>query len=426
MPQNRVEGGRSTFTVKNEREFDVTVVGVFSMEGAINRGIRRFDSEAAKRLLSDARGKLPGSTAQQPMGDPDANLIRSPVAVKRGASVKLDVQFPGCADNWDALIALTRPGSDVPVLRPVETQFYRDPSAPVGSRHVMGTLTLQAKPQAPQARPIVSSARGKGMTRVTETSLRRIVRQMLMESGPWDPLSGVTRIDPVPSGAWDPASGVTRIDPTPSASWDGVTRIDPMTKVGAGAAAGEGTAVAAGVSASAAAAVLGAALLGLAVGTVINQELEKRGVNDAVIKWILAQRFSKAGINFEVSLHSMLRGNISAERTRMGDDRPASFEVTGVYGLLVDPDTNAVINSKSFYSLKSGETPFNATAKIRMPKHPDGVFVPAQVIGKINYESGASVNAVSGAGMMTMPGSNTIRAVLTDSKRLGVKAVREV
>ncbi len=179
MPQNRVAGGRSTFTVKNERDFDVTVVGVFSAEGAINRGIRRFDSEAAKRLLSDARGKLPGTTAGQPMGDPDANLIRSPVAVKRGASVKLDVQFPGCAENWDALIALTRPGSDVPVLRLVETQFYRDPSAPTGSHHVMGTLALQAKPQAPQARPIVSSARGKSMSTMSESVIRRIVRQIL-------------------------------------------------------------------------------------------------------------------------------------------------------------------------------------------------------------------------------------------------------
>jgi hypothetical protein len=179
MPQNRVAGGRSTFTVKNERDFDVTVVGVFSAESAINRGIRRFDSEAAKRLLSDARGKMPGTTAGQPMGDPDANLIRSPVAVKRGASVKLDVQFPGCAENWDALIALTRPGSDVPVLRLVETQFYRDPSAPTGSHHVMGTLALQAKPQAPQARPIVSSARGKSMSTMSESVIRRIVRQIL-------------------------------------------------------------------------------------------------------------------------------------------------------------------------------------------------------------------------------------------------------
>jgi len=256
------------------------------------------------------------------------------------------------------------------------------------------------------------------MSRITEVSLRQMIRTILQEeAGAWNPLSGVTRVDGI--RALDP--GATRIDPMPSTRFDpGATRIDPMPAAGAG---GAGLAA----IASGTAAVLGAALLGLAVGTVINVELEKAGVNDAVIKWILAQRASSKGLTFEVNLHSMLQGNITSDRQRAGAIRPVSFEVTGVYGILVDPDTNAIINNKSFFSFSSSPSPFNSTARVRMPKNPAGVFVPAQVIGKVKFENGSIVNAVSGVGMMmSAPGSDKIRATLTDSKRAGVAVSRSV
>lgn len=267
------------------------------------------------------------------------------------------------------------------------------------------------------------------MSRIAESSLRQMVRRMLLqeEAGAWDPLNGVTRVDG--PRAWDP--GATKIDPMPSARFDpGATRIDPMPTAGVGAGgAAAAEAAAGGITVASAAAVLGAALLGLAVGTAINSELESAGINDAVIKWILSQRGSGKGLTFEVSLHSMLQGNISSDRQRAPGSgiRPVSFEVTGVYGIVVDPETNVVINNKSFANLAGSPTPFNGTSRVRMPKNPAGVFVPAQVIGKVNYENGARVNAVSGAGMLTsVPGTSTIRAQLTDSKRAGVAVSRSV
>lgn len=182
--QSVADGGRSTFTVQNNRDFPATAIGVFSAEAARRLGITRFDTAAAKRLLA-TKGM---------------NVLRTPVTVKQGGKATLDVQFPGCYEDWDAFVALTRPGyEDTPVLKYVQTEFYRDPSAPIGSHHVKGDVVLNppknppsAVSSAPQRSPTKSNnaatavnIAGQGrkeMSRITETSLRRIVRELLAEA----------------------------------------------------------------------------------------------------------------------------------------------------------------------------------------------------------------------------------------------------
>jgi len=161
-------GGRSTFTVQNNRDFPVKAIGVFSAEAARGMGITRFDTAAAKRLLA-AKGM---------------NVLRSPVTVKQGGKSTLDVQFPGCSEDWDAFVAMTRPGSeDMPVLKYVQTELYDDPSAPVGSHHVRGAVVLNPpKPSTPkQVAPVAQTpkaAKPQAAT-VAEGVIRRIVRAML-------------------------------------------------------------------------------------------------------------------------------------------------------------------------------------------------------------------------------------------------------
>lgn len=166
--QSVADGGRSTFTVQNNRDFPATAIGVFSAEAARRLGITRFDTAAAKRLLA-TKGM---------------NVLRTPVTVKQGGKATLDVQFPGCYEDWDAFVALTRPGyEDTPVLKYVQTEFYRDPSAPIGSHHVKGDVVLNPPKQGyavakatqpPKAAPAPAST-------VSEGEIRRIVRDMLLK-----------------------------------------------------------------------------------------------------------------------------------------------------------------------------------------------------------------------------------------------------
>lgn len=162
------DGGRSTFTVQNNRDFAVTAIGVFSGEAARDMGIKRFDTAAAKRLLA-TKGM---------------NVLRTPVVIKPGQKATLDVQFPGCREDWDAFVAMTRPGyEDTPVLKYVQTEFYTDHSAPVGSHHVRGAVVL-SPPKAGAPVPPRSPAKPKQKvpvrsSNVAESAVRRIVRMLL-------------------------------------------------------------------------------------------------------------------------------------------------------------------------------------------------------------------------------------------------------
>lgn len=214
----------------------------------------------------------------------------------------------------------------------------------------------------------------------------------------------------------------------------GGDKIADLEKLGAevGEIGGGSTEALAGGEAAAAAggaaAVLGAALLGLAVGTLINKGLNKAGVNDAVINWILAQRVSKVGYDFEVRVdQSVLAGNLDKATGKLtaagaaGSLRPMSFTITGVQGTLIDPNTMKVINNKSFHGFTgAGQIPVNGVAKVRMPKKPEGIFVPAQLIGQVTYEGGAVVNLISREGsLITVPGTSMIKGTLISNKKLG-------
>ncbi len=165
MPsEQKAPGGRSTFTVQNNRDFAVTAIGVFSGEAARDMGIRRFDTEAAKRLLA-TKGM---------------NVLRTPVVIKPGQKATLDVEFPGCREDWTAFIALVKVGApDIPMLRYVPTEFYDDPSAPIVSNHVRGSVVLNPRKQgAPTTQPTNSAAKPLKPT-VTESAIRRVVSEML-------------------------------------------------------------------------------------------------------------------------------------------------------------------------------------------------------------------------------------------------------
>ena len=167
------------------------------------------------------------------------------------------------------------------------------------------------------------------------------------------------------------------------------------------------------------AAVLGAALFGIGVGTLINKGLDKSGVNDAVTDWILAQRTSKAGIDFEVTLNNAMSGNLKDANGR--DIRPISFTVTGVQGILIDRNTNRVIDNNNSYGFPAvAPAPFKGTIKVRMPNKPEGIFVPARLVGQVTFENGKNISVVSGNGMMTsVPGTSTVKASLTNNASLG-------
>ena len=240
--------------------------------------------------------------------------------------------------------------------------------------------------------------------RITETQLRRIIREELkhadlrnliseIDMNPnvqWDP--GATRYGPAPQGWSDP--GATKIDFRPG----GETRIDIRPAAGATAGA---TALQAG------AAVIGAALIGVAVGTAINYELEQRGVNSAVIDWILDQQDNTIGYTFEVDLHRDAAETGSRSRA-------VSFTVTGVEGML---------NKSSFYGFRdTRSTPINEVSKLTMPKKPEGVFIPTEVIGKINYEDGTSNNVIAVANTVrVVPGTSIVRATLGSSTKVGFR-----
>ena len=161
--QKAAPGGRSTFTVQNNRDFAVTAIGVFSGEAARDMGIKRFDTAAAKRLLA-TKGM---------------NVLRTPVVIKPGQKATLDVQFPGCREDWAAFIALVKVGApDIPVLRYVPTEFYDDPSAPIASNHVKGSVVLNPRKRgAHVAQP--PKAAQPPTTTVAEGAIRRVVSEML-------------------------------------------------------------------------------------------------------------------------------------------------------------------------------------------------------------------------------------------------------
>lgn len=196
-----------------------------------------------------------------------------------------------------------------------------------------------------------------------------------------------------------------------------------------GGVVGKLAAVGTATGAATGAAVLGAALAGFGAGTIINKGLNKAGVNDAVINWILAQRVSKVGLDFEVKLDpTVLAGNLDKATGKLtaagaaGSLRPMSFTLTGVKGILIDPNTNAVINNNSFHGFgnASAQVPVNGTVKLRMPKKPEGIFVPVQLIGQVVYEGGAVVNLVSKEGtIVTQPGTSVVRGTLISNKKLG-------
>jgi len=198
---------------------------------------------------------------------------------------------------------------------------------------------------------------------------------------------------------------------------------------GAQFAALDAGAAAAAAPAAATAAVLSAALLGIGIGTVINKGLNKFGINDAVVDWALAQRVSKEGIDFEARLDpAVLAGNLDKATGKLtaagtaGSLRPMSFALTGVNGILINPDTNAVDKNNVFHGFGNASTqlPVNGVAKLRMPKKPEGVFVPAQLIGQVVYEGGVVVNLVSKEGtLVTQPGTSIVKGTLISSKKLG-------
>ena len=158
------DGGRSTFTVQNNRDFAVTAIGVFSGEAARDMGIKRFDTAAAKRLLA-TKGM---------------NVLRTPVVIKPGQKATLDVEFPGCREDWAAFIALVKVGApDIPVLRYVPTEFYDDPSAPIVSNHVKGSVVLNPRKRGASTSQPAKSAVSPPATAVTEGAIRRIVRDLL-------------------------------------------------------------------------------------------------------------------------------------------------------------------------------------------------------------------------------------------------------
>ena len=271
--------------------------------------------------------------------------------------------------------------------------------------------------------------------RMTGAQLRRIIREELtrenlrnliseIDMNPhvqWDP--GATRYGPAPEGWSDP--GATKFDYRPG----GTTRIDirPIAGGGAGAAAAEAGASAAAAETAGAtfgltagAAIVGAALAGLAVGTVINYGLEKMGVNKVIIDWILAQRDMSGAITFEVTLDQALLTTLSSS------EQPTSFTVTGVKGMLMDADTQQLVNKNSYYSFGEQRTPLYSTAQLKMPRKLEGVFVPTDLIGKINYADGSSENLTSNRLQYTLDvGSSTVttavRAQLGTNVRLASK-----
>ena len=205
----------------------------------------------------------------------------------------------------------------------------------------------------------------------------------------------------------------------------GAAAATPVSAVGSAlAAGGVGGAVGAAVGASV---ILGGAVLGIGVGTLINKGLNKAGINDAVINWILAQRVSKVGLDFEARLDpTVLAGNLDKATGKLtaagaaGSLRPMSFTLTGVKGILIDPNTNAVINNSSFHGFAVTETPVNGIVKLRMPKKPEGIFVPAQLVGAVVYEGGARVNLVSKEGtLVAQAGTSVVMGTLISSKKLG-------
>jgi hypothetical protein len=245
----------------------------------------------------------------------------------------------------------------------------------------------------------------------------------------WAPsLSGPTWVGPNPTAKAPSLEGPTQYGPNPTSG--GAAAAETAAgkavagKVGAGVAAralalGAGEVGAAGAAVTTAA-VLGAALLGIGIGTVINKGLESAGINDAVGDWILAQRGSRKGIDFEVTLNNALAGNITDANGN--SIRPSSFTVTGVQGILIDPNTNKVIDNNNSYGFPAvTPAPFKGTIKVRMPNKPEGIFVPARLVGQVTFENGKNMSVVSGEGMMTaIQGTSLVKASLTNNRSLGV------
>ena len=184
------------------------------------------------------------------------------------------------------------------------------------------------------------------------------------------------------------------------------------------AAVGAQPALAAAVGGGMIAAVLGAGLVGIGYGTLINKGLKATGINDAVIDWYLARKVSKEGIDFSATLDSNLAKNIVDKNGK--SIRPVSFTVTGVQGILIDPNTNTVIDNNDSYGFSAvSPVPFNGNIKTRMPNKQGGIFIPARLIGQLTFENGQNFSIISKEGsMVTTPGTSLVRAVLTNSKAL--------
>ena len=89
----------------------------------------------------------------------------------------------------------------------------------------------------------------------------------------------------------------------------------------------------------------------------------------------------------------------------------------------MDPDTQQLINKSSFYGFRdTRSTPINEVSKLTMPKKPEGVFIPTEVIGKINYEDGTSNNVIAVANTVrVVPGTSIVRATLGSSTKVGFR-----
>ena len=88
----------------------------------------------------------------------------------------------------------------------------------------------------------------------------------------------------------------------------------------------------------------------------------------------------------------------------------------------MDPDTQRLINKSSFYGFRdTRSTPINEVSKLTMPKKPEGVFIPTEVIGKINYEDGTSNNVISVVNVRVVPGTSIVRATLGSSIKVGFR-----
>ncbi len=162
--------------------------------------------------------------------------------------------------------------------------------------------------------------------------------------------------------------------------------------------------------------VTAAGLTGLAVGTFINDYLEKSGYADKIQDWM--SKFSSKNekeIKVRASLSYIYRtftfGDIPDEENVRGaiitiDDMPegsrkvTSFSLRGVSGLLVDAETGRIIEKRTLSCI----TDFVSTSDMAIGtfKVPPGrVFIPKTLVGQIKLIS--SDNDISYEGIVSFP-----------------------